>query len=546
MTPFQVWEDYDAELLELKTTLQSKEYRYDKERSTFIYNALQAEDGAVKVVVRVVNKAEHLNKVVLIVQEYHESVQEEVINDLADKGYIVVIPDYSGLGKEIPTRFPPSLDYGNIERAGEHIKKVCPTAKETNQYLYSIIMKRAITFINKELGITEDIILLGIGQATEVAMQVAGSDNRIKALALINGFGYKEYSHLNKYGEKQELKIDSQLMSWLTGVAAVAYAKHIAIPVLIAISSNGRQADIDRLPNLMGLLKEKQARVIITPRSSDSINNQTYIAITKWLKEVFDNNRIPEKPKTTLRVSDGIIYAEVDLDRTKEVEEVNLYYSYGEYDHLVRNWRKIKCNAISKEQFLAKLDIGITEGPLFAFCKVVYEDGFVLSSLEDYEELGKYDLKKTIDNSNTRIVYEGYMGKASFSEESEQAILLQSGLTVAVTPLGLKGVMSRYGQLLSYEIGTNSSYNSGRILQIDAYSSKDIMLEIKLIIKKEEFVEEYIAKSSMKVGSGAFISHKFDSTDFKNNQMKALDDWSNVKAIKIANKDVIIGKIIYI
>ncbi|MFW5780588.1 MAG: hypothetical protein ACOCWI_03980 [Bacillota bacterium] len=545
MTPAQVWQDYDAET-EALDTLVNDEYKENQHLyKAYTITAKTVDDGKVRVGVRVThNVKSRRKKAVLIVQEYHKKIQKKVVKDLADKGYKVVVPDCTGGDIAYKTSFPPSLNYGNITEAESHIKEVSPTAKDTSQYLYSVIVKRTITFIKKELGI-EDIIIMGIGDATEVAMQVAGSDNRLKGLVCINGAGYREYIHINKYGDKKELEIDHKLMCWLTGVAAVAYAKHIEVPIMIALSSNGRQADIDRLSNLMVLLKENQASLMITPRSSDSISYQAYKSVLGWIEDIFTKKRIPKNPVTQIRVSDGLIYADVAADAIREIKEVKVYYSYGEYDHLVRNWHEKVCDTVSSDQFLAKLEVTKTQGPLFAFCIVEYKDGSALGSIEDYEELKDLDIKKTID-LNSRIIYEGAMGTGSFTEEADKAILLKSGLMTASTPLGLKGVMSNYGELINYQIGAKAPFNKGKILQVDAYCHEDIDLEIKVVAKNGDDIDEYTATCPMTTGDGAFVSHKLTPNDFKNSDMMSFDDWDKVKAIKIKNKNVIIGKILFI
>lgn len=544
MTPVQVWQDYDAQgELDLYCNKESVDKNYCF--STYTFSALKVEDGSLKAVVDVVKSTKVVSdKAVLIVQEYHKTTQKAVIKNLIDQGYTVVIPDCSGIGKKYKTEFPPSLSYGKIENAGDHIKMVCPTAKETCQYLYSLITKRAITFINRELNIN-DIIIMGIGEASEVAMQVVGSDKRPKGLVCLNGAGYKEYLHLNKFGNKKELEIDQQLLCWLTGVASVAYAKHIEVPVMIALSSNSRYIDIDRLPNLLALLKEKSTSIVITPGSCNSISHYAYNTIVAWMDDVFNNRKLLKRPKISLNVSEGAVYAEVNADRSKDIKQVYVYYSVGEYDHLVRNWQKVECQSISKTQFIVKLDITKNKGPLFAFCDIIYKKDLSMSSLETYVELEDLDIT-ALSATASRIVYEGNMGINSFTEESDKAILLKSGIKTKKTPMGLLGVTSDYGELISYDIGRYGEYNKGRILQIDAYSDKDVILEIKLTVKNGDLVEEYIASSSMIAGSGAFTSHKFFANEFKNQKMLSLDDWDNVKAIKFTNSGIIIGKILFI
>lgn len=543
MTPAQVWQDFNADGEELQAQSLEEYTENGLTVSCVSFNALSTPDGAV-IVAAEVTRITPSNRYIIIVQNYHKRVQAEVVADLAGRGYTVVVPDCSGIGKEYRTTFPESLSYGNIEKAGEHLSAVCPTAKDTCQYLYSVIIRRAVTYINDALG-GKEVLVMGIGDGTEVAMQVAGMDKRVCGLALVNGAGYKEYKNLNKYGGKQELQIDQRLLCWLTGVASVAYAKHVDVPVFVAVCSNSKKADIDRLSNLLGLFKENQARISITPRSGDTIREQSYKSLAKWMDDVFYGRTVPERPKIDIRASEGNLYLDIYADSCRNIKEIIAYYSYGEYDHLVRNWREQKCEAVSKSQYLVKLDTVQSQGPMFAFCDITYKDGFGMSSFEDFAELDGLQLRKT-DDSFSRIVYEGSMGTGGFSEESSKDILLEDSLALKQTPLGLKGVVCDAGELVNYEIGRLAAYNKGRILQIDVYSATELTLEITLLVKKGETIDEYAVESCMKGSSGAFISHKISASEFKNSRMMALEDWDNIKAIRIAGNGVIVGKIIFI
>ena len=545
MTPAQVWQDFNTEE---KLDIVKNDETTENHCAYLVVTvtALKTEQGLLRAVLEIYKPLDKpSDKAVIIVQEYAQRAQWDIVYDLVSKGYTVIIPDCSGIGENYRTEFPVGLEYGDISKAGDHIKKVCPTAKDTCQYLYTAIVRRAATFVIRELKIS-DIAVIGIGDGVEVAMQAAGCDHRFKALVCVNGAGYKEYLHINKYGDKRELEIDEQMMCWLTGVASVAYAKHISAPVMIAIPSNSDKADIDRLPNLLALLGDNHVSIVITPNSRSSVSQAAYQTIAKWLKGALSGKKLLKRPKTVLSVSDGVVYAEAQADRTKDIKDVYIYYSYGEYDHLVRNWKRADSVAISKTQFIAKLKIDQNKGPLFAFCDIIYKEGFCLSSAETYALLEDLDFKPDVEDSG-RIVYEGSMGVASFIEESDKPILLKSGLTQAVTPIGLKGVKSEFGRLLNFDIGRYARQNKGKILQIDVYSDKDITLKIKLTVKGSKGkVEEYEAVSPMKASSGAFVSHKFEANDFKNSKLFSLEDWDSVKAICILNNDAIIGKILFI
>ena len=272
MVPSQIWQGYDAGSLplgNLKTDyIGTVGEDILEERHQF--TALETDDGIVTVAVRLLRREGDVSAspVIVMVGEYHRSPDEKLVHALANAGYTIVIPDLSGVG-EFKTTFPPSLEYGLYEKAGDHIKKVMPTAKETSQYLYAIIVKRTLTFVKRVIS-DGKLILMGLGDAVEIAIAVSATEqDKVDGLACINGSGYREYIKQNRYGEQRELVMDEERMCWLTGVASVAYAKHVKAPTFIALGSNARNSDIDRLSNLVALMDNDDVRIAISPRATD-------------------------------------------------------------------------------------------------------------------------------------------------------------------------------------------------------------------------------------------------------------------------------------
>lgn len=544
MTPAQVWQGYDPEAEELNAELIFAGENQSLSEKVYAFSALTATDGAVRVRVRVYNEAAG-GRAVIIAQDYYKKMQRKVIEDLASSGMTVFVPDLSGIDEEFPTEFPKSFEYGNISKAGDRLSMVYPTAKDTCQYLYSLILKRSATFALHILPDADDIVLIGVENGVEVAMQAAASDPRISALVCINGAGYKEYARYNKYGAKRDLVIDHALLCWLTGVASVAYVKHIDAPILILLSSNGSQADIDRLQNLLALTKEGQASTVITPGSHDNIDLASYDFMKQWLESVLSGKIIPKNPTVRNKVSEKMLYAEVVADSVSPIKEVKVYYSVGEYNHVVRNWNSVKCEMTGENEFLAKLEVSDPEAPLFSFCEVIYEDGSKLSSVAEYTELAGLDVKKTV-HKNSRIVYESSMGIGAFTEEIEDTVILENTLELAATPIGLKGVRSG-GSLISYGIGDLKVSDDEMILQIDVYVEEETDLVITLFEEDDEFLGSYsVSTHVLPSQGGAFSSLRFDPDDFKTESFMPLESWEYVKAIKIINPNVIVGKILFI
>ncbi|NLL56649.1 MAG: hypothetical protein GX242_05510 [Clostridiales bacterium] len=541
LTAPQVWADYNAEDYDLDVKLI-----YDsKDKQTFSYVANKVIDGDIVVQIDVYKPAFDSNKILLLVGEYQKNVQKEVIRDLTERGYVVCVPDYSAILPETKTFFPPSVEYGYCSKAGDHIKKVSPTAKDTSQYLYSVNLRRAISFIVDYIG-KKEIIVIGFGVGVEVAMQAVAQDKRPIGLVCINGASYLEYVNYQKYGTEKEMQIDDELMLWLTGVSSIAYAKHINIPVLFALGSNGTLSDIDRLANIYNLLASDDVRLVISPRYTDNIDKKAYNTVLAWLESRFVYSTLPENPTVSVSVNkEGVIYADVKIDSIIKIEEVKVYYSYGDYNHATRYWEVVSGEAVAVDNYIAKLEVSEADIPLFAFAEVKYRNNITLSSLPYYQNLSSHKVKSSRYKLNP-IVFQYSTGEGDFTEISKDAVVLESSLSQTVIPIGLKGLECKQGGMVSFAIGAKKNITQDKLLQIDTFSEQGKYDLSITLITGGEVSNEYTATKHIEVDTDTFSSERFVAHDFKDSNFKPLENWSLVKGIRINNSNVIVGKIMFV
>lgn len=537
MTPSQVWAGFDAQSENLNSVLISEE----NNKRTYTFLAMSAADGEVVAEMNVFSPSLPTKKTVLLVGEYDQLPQRELIEDLVSKNYLVCYVDYSASNEGTYTSFPPSLGYGVIKNAGEHLTKLCPTAKDTCQYLYSVITKRAITFIQKELE-QKEIVLVGIKSGVEIAMQTAGSDKRLLALACICGAGYTEYLDKPKY-ESEEAAIDDELLQWLTSVSSVAYAKHISLPVLITLGSNGKLSDVDRLSNLITLMPSSDVRINISPRHLDNISKRSYDNFTKWLDVVFLYSTLPETPVLHIDVNnDGIVYATVKTPCCIEIDYVKVYYSYGDNNHSTRYWYSTMGEPVSETEYLAKISLSCDKGPLFAFCEVNYRNGLVLSSVVYHADLEMYKIAWSKADAMP-IIFQYATRQGNFTEVREEAVIMNESIEEDTLPINIKGLKCRLGSMITFF--TCQDISDTKLLQIDTYSNKlnyDFSLSV---IKGGRDNKEYFCEKNITV-TDSYYSLKLAVNDFKDKDYLPLDSWQDIRAIIIKSVDVTIGKIMFI
>lgn len=548
VTPQTLWKDFDPYALDLEISLIS-DGRSDHLFSQYRFTALEQPDGKVRVAVEVLCPLEEVsNKTILVIGEYSKPTSRELLEDLVSNGYCVVSPDISGVSS-FKTEFPESLSFGEYWIAGDRLNRIVTTPYETNQFLYSRIIKRTIAFIEKMKPDTE-LVILTLGDSSEIGMQVVGTGTEVLGLAFFNGSGYREYLSINRFGETSDLHLTEERMSWLSSAAAVAYAKNIKIPTLIAIGTNAKKTDIDRVRNLQGLFPENKITTIFSPGAGDFLDFPAYNSFKSWLSSVFNGYPVPLRPELKIRINEeSKIYFDIDCDPSSIIDSVTVYYNSGEYNHTLRDWRKVKALSISYNEYIASPETYIETDPLFVYAEVKYTNGFVISSLVEHIELKDYDVCPAEDTGRSKkivVVYNTTEGIDKFVEEHNGQVLFGEGIFMTTTLSGAKGIASHTEGLKTYRFDTSGIEDNSKILQIDLCSPEGIVAEVVLSCLIEKEIFEYKANKQLKADNTLFIDYQFSIQDFKDSNMKPLTKWSTVKALAIKGRNLVVGNILFI
>ena len=546
MMPQAIWEDFDP-----SKPLEAEEIPVP-DGKRYVFTALDAADGKVRVQLDAYTvPGSDSAPTVVIVGEYHRPPEKFLVDAIRAAGFNVVVPDYSKVAQDTKTSFPESFAYGEYRLAGEHILKVMPSAKETSQYLYSVIVKRAITLVRRYIS-DGKLVLAGMGDAVEVAMQVEGSGKMADALACLNGSGYREYIKHNRYGGGDELAIDEERMCWLTGVASVAYAKYISCPVFIAVGSNAHQSDIDRLQSLKALMASQSVHISISPRAGDFLLPEAFGSFLIWLHSVAKDtvSELPEIPELDIRINEeGIPYFDLDCDPASMIKKVQIFYAIGEYSHEVRDWLDVKGISVSYNEFIAQAEEYDSHAPLFAFGEVEYENGFSLSSTVGFIDLKGQPVKPPGEDRQAarNVVFDPSAGddESGFVEDFDGAVLMKGGIKKVTTPSGLEGLTSEYGGLRTYRFKPQNA-DKEKFLKIEFYTDAEVTVEVALITSADG-VRKYVASRTIDDTKGLFRGAEFGLQDFKEELThRTPGSWDGVKALTIHGNNIIIGNILFI
>lgn len=538
-----VWQDYRADAVSLEQQELGESCSSDVRQTIYGFTALRDEEGEIRAVAKVFTPLTHdAEHTVLIVPEYHKDPDYHLIMELVKMGYRVVSPNLSGEGAAC-TVYEGKYAYGRYVNAGERLKKVCPTAKDTCQYLYTVIIRRTMQLIEEE-GFAP-FVVIGLSDAVEVAMAACATGKNALALAAFNGSGYREYIRLNKYGEGRELELDEERVAWLTGVASVAYAKFLDCPFFLSIGTNSTKSDPDRVSNLLALLGSNRVHVVFSPRVADYLNPAAFRSFEIWLSGIFHETPLPECPDLEIRVAeDGKLYFEAHCDVSAMIQGVSIYYSYGDYQHGVRDWLELEGESISADSFLASPQYYDETGPLFAYAEVRYLTGLTLSSTVEYVFLGGKRVHEG-ERESYRVIFNAEEEATSFIEEYTGDVLVESGISTVVSPYGVKGITTRYDALTTYHFHPQTMQESN-LLQLDFLSEGAGKIEVTLECVEEDNVKRYVVRDEIGQTQGMFVSRRYRVQDFKDERFLPLRSWKSARSLSVKGQAVAVGSIIMI
>ncbi len=546
LIPKMIWEDFD---IDVEVTDIKEVYIEGKDNihhSLYRFNTVVKESEAVDVSIYLYEPLDgNIFDTLLIVPEYHRMPTRELINAFIEDGYRILVVDIAA-SSNYPTVYPQALHYCIYDEKSDNLYKLEKTAKDTCQYVYSCIVKRAIKFIEQQFEV-RDIVLVGIGTASDVAIQVAGSPNKnIKALVCLNGCGYGEMQDTTKF--LSEGPYDEEKIAWLSGVSAAAYVKNIDVPVFIALGSNSRKGNIDKLESIRKLLVESTLNYTYCPGISDFITPKVYTSVTTWLNGLRSGAYLPENPEIDIRINkENKLYFDITCDPGLIVDQVQVFYSFDEKNNQVRDWRMGKVDTVSHNEYVCapKLEAEKCK-EIYAFASITYVTGLTLNS-----KILKKDIPENCELTNSKdqeidstIIYQLSESTSTFVEDYNGDILLKRTLKIVKSSRGLKGITAGEIPMKTYKLKKNIlDLNSS--IQINICSAKDIDVKVTLLCTTEQnTIKKYYVTKQIQETFGFFYNYLFTLKEFKDEKMMSIKDPSQVRAIVIDAPNILVGNMI--
>ena len=210
------------------------------------------DDGSVRVYARFGKPAkEGTYPAVLLLPDAGNTYDEELMNYFIDKGYAVLMPDYSGKMSTdedgvMRTIYPPSLSYGNYEHAQGLYDLKGVEAHETTWFEWTYVALTSVNYLKNRSDV-DNIGIVGVKKGGDIAWQVMLSPD-VKCGVPINAAGWYSFLDISKFGPQTQgaYNLTNDKHRYIAAVEAQSYAPYVQCPVLMLCALRDGGFDCDR------------------------------------------------------------------------------------------------------------------------------------------------------------------------------------------------------------------------------------------------------------------------------------------------------------
>lgn len=547
LTPLQLWQDFNPvkeplnlNIIDFKT---NNGYNY----ITYGYTIMTAHDGKVRGIAKSVYRAGAANlPVVMYIPDFEELIDLEKLLPLAEQGYACVTFDYTGESnqKDFFTSYPISLNYGNIRRAGEHLKSAKYGADNTSLFLWCKVARRTISLIS-ELPYADASSIAGIAfnNGANILWQVAGIDGRFKGIIPIMNNGFSDFNGNDKDDNSQSF--DEEATRWKIACSVPSYAKFITSAVLFIGTTNNETYPYDRLEETMRLLPCNSLKSnFICAGLSNNLYSGVKSTVIEWLdSNIRNKSTFADTPIIKLSIVDDNIVATVIADtKYNDITDATIYVSYGDLIPCLRNWTAVNIGIGMDGTGKSRIKVYDPTIKINLFANITYKNDVSLSTvLATFlpDELGRVKL----NIKNNRIIFEKKLGANVFFSETKELFTSDKNIRFENGAMDISGITTAHGNMVCYNIGDVNNIDADTMLQFDSFSLESKTFTVLLI---DGYMREYSLDITVN-NIEEWSKFKLRPFDFKDNELIPLKDWSGVKVLKFINaENVLFNNILWV
>ena len=460
LTSQTLWEGYDPEAVDLDVTVLNTNETDGIVTKRVYFTGRELDEGKSRVYGVVCNKATRgARPAVLVINDFAKEIDEKVLLDLAEKGFVAMAIDYVGAREVgLHTLYTKQLNYCNAS-ANQDPYDIKTTAKEIKLYEYALNSRRAVSYLlscEKVSGVS----IFGVSKGVDVATMVLGTDNRITNGILAFGRIWRNYPELVvKDGEDaldKQLQHDFKSQSWMLGLAPQTYMLQIKVPLYIIISANSFYTNV-RNANKSFARVNCVSKLLIVPKSLDYLPSQYSSGVVKWLKGHYESEHAEIVP-----CHEGGDYC-LRVITQLPINKITLWYTINAVGR-GKNWVKANLKQGDEGSYYAEISLYEPNCKILAFAQI---DGELPTTTKLFEDTVTVPNLKKPNN----IIFNAASGQ-------ELPLISTTGewWNVDLVPKLAKGPMNIVGAIgkahACFAINdTSLRYNSTFTLGFDVYSA---------------------------------------------------------------------------
>lgn len=423
---------------------------------------------------------------VLLLPDAGKRLDLTLLNYFVEKGYAVLMPDYSGKSVNDPentprTIYPASLSYANydVRQGFEEFGDFSP--EQTCWFEWAYVALYAIEYLKSRSEITS-IGVVGVRTGGEIAWKVMLSPD-VKCGVPINAAGWTSSRNIAKFGADADINMSERRHAYIAGVEAQSYAPFVKCPVLMACALRDKCFDCDRAYDTYSRIGNKEGNAIVYSSDSGScIGPQGLTDIDLFLEKYLKGREIyiPESLNVSVKQEGRELLVEVNGDEEGLVEEMGVCYAEADVRtrSTYREWHQVfkqdgRLIKEGKTSCRIRPFEGATAVYVYAYAK--YINGFKINSRITFKKL---EGAKSFAVKN-RMVYSGdgvdCFGVADYEEYSIAGIFLEREAVPKLVK-GYGGISGAYsvGGIKTYKISSPQYIpDENAMLEFDAYFRMD-------------------------------------------------------------------------
>ena len=529
VSALSLWREYDltgaldAEILETRTD-EATELSY----TALTYNGRTAEDGTVRIFAYFARPAgEKKCPAILLLKEAGKPLDVELMAYFVQKGYAVLMPDYSAVDTNGDcTVYPPSLEYARFATAQGlyHVEDI--PSNKTCWFEWTYAALYSLEYLKSREDV-ENIGVVGVRTGGEVAWKVMLSPDVVCGVP-INAAGWLSARGIARFAEAASVNLTDERHRYIAAVESQSYAPFVKCPVLMLCALSDYSFDYDRAYDTYGRIggerEDIESAIVYSPDSGSCIGAgglaDMELFLEKHLKgrEIF----IPSPLNITVREKDEKLCVEVVGDEEAIVEEMGVCYSESsvEVRSIYREWQCVY-KQTGREIKNGKIQCEITPfagapaGFVYAYAK--YLNGFQIMT----KVVAKRFAETSTQKVGSRMLFSGNdldcFSVAQHEDYSIAGIFLEKEAAPKLIA-GCGGIRGAYsvGGIKTYKISAPQYVaGEGALLKFDVYTRADDAMTIFVEVAEESGeVEKYFCRVPVK-GGGKWKRIILEAKDFK-------------------------------